>query len=162
MSRLPPWRIAPRREESRETDETAMQTPLLATDGPSLTPPGSNSFGGTYYKGPRVDGAEVTFKLYALSGRLELPRGASKDEVVKAMKGKVLGARGPCSPCCCAVMAVGCGWCRSDCTRVCASRAYRGHCLARSHPPVRNGGLLFTPRSAPPCTTGKATLAAKV
>ena len=50
---------------------------------------GATSFGGNYYRGPSKDGT-VTFKLYALSGRLELPRGASKEEVVKAMKGKVL------------------------------------------------------------------------
>ena len=36
-------------------------------------------------------GSTATVKLYALSGRLdELPRGASRDEVIKAMKGKVL------------------------------------------------------------------------
>ena len=64
-----------------------------ADSRPSLASSGSNSFGGMNYKGPKVDGAEITFKLYALSGRLELPRGASKDEIVKAMKGKVLGAR---------------------------------------------------------------------
>ena len=34
---------------------------------------------------------QLPAKLYALSGRLdELPRGASRDEVIKAMKGKVL------------------------------------------------------------------------
>jgi len=51
---------------------------------------GKTSFGSTYYKGPSKKGT-FTFKLYALSGRLEIPRGASKEEVVKAMKGKVLG-----------------------------------------------------------------------
>ena len=40
--------------------------------------------------GPSKTGATCTFKLYALSGRLELPRGASRDEVMKAMRGKVL------------------------------------------------------------------------
>lgn len=40
--------------------------------------------------GPSRDGS-IIFKLYALSGRLELPRGATKEEVVKAMKGKILG-----------------------------------------------------------------------
>jgi len=52
---------------------------------------GSNSFGATYYKGPKKSGSSLTFKLYALSGRLELQRGASRDDVIKAMKGKVLG-----------------------------------------------------------------------
>lgn len=51
---------------------------------------GATSFGGINYRGPDVDGATVMLKLYALSGRLELPRGATRDEVVKAMKGKVL------------------------------------------------------------------------
>jgi len=51
---------------------------------------GKTSFGSTYYQGPSERGT-LTFKLYALSGRLELPRGAAKDAVVKAMKGKVLG-----------------------------------------------------------------------
>uniref|UniRef100_A0A7S4C6H5 Uncharacterized protein n=1 Tax=Chrysotila carterae TaxID=13221 RepID=A0A7S4C6H5_CHRCT len=52
---------------------------------------GSTSFGSTYYRGPSKSGAVITFKLYALSSRLELPRGASKDDVVAALKGKVLG-----------------------------------------------------------------------
>jgi phosphatidylethanolamine-binding protein (PEBP) family uncharacterized protein len=52
---------------------------------------GKNSFGGTYYRGPSEEGMLATFKLYALSGRLDhLPRGASREEVIKAMKGKVL------------------------------------------------------------------------
>eukprot|EP00325_Prymnesiales_sp_UTEX-LB-985_P025934 CAMPEP_0174722864 /NCGR_PEP_ID=MMETSP1094-20130205/39490_1 /TAXON_ID=156173 /ORGANISM="Chrysochromulina brevifilum, Strain UTEX LB 985" /LENGTH=222 /DNA_ID=CAMNT_0015923807 /DNA_START=41 /DNA_END=709 /DNA_ORIENTATION=+ len=51
---------------------------------------GSNSFGGTYYKGPTKRGSTCTFKLYALSSRLELPRGASREEIIKAMKGKIL------------------------------------------------------------------------
>jgi len=51
---------------------------------------GSTSFGGTYYKGPSVSGSTCTFKLYALSKRLELPRGASREDVLKAMKGKIL------------------------------------------------------------------------
>ena len=51
---------------------------------------GSNSFGVTHYVGPSAEGATCTFKLYALSGRLELPRGATKEQVTKAMKGKVL------------------------------------------------------------------------
>ena len=51
---------------------------------------GATSFGGNYYRGPSKTGATCTFKLYALSGRLELPRGASRDEVMKAMRGKVL------------------------------------------------------------------------
>jgi phosphatidylethanolamine-binding protein (PEBP) family uncharacterized protein len=42
---------------------------------------GANSFGGTYYRGPTKKGATTSFKLYALSGRLELPKGSSKEEV---------------------------------------------------------------------------------
>lgn len=52
---------------------------------------GKNSYGGTYYRGPSEEGMLTTFKLYALSGRLDhLPRGASREQVIKAMKGKVL------------------------------------------------------------------------
>jgi phosphatidylethanolamine-binding protein (PEBP) family uncharacterized protein len=51
---------------------------------------GSTSFGGTYYRGPSKGGTTATLKLYALSGRIELPRGATREEVIKAMKGKVL------------------------------------------------------------------------
>ena len=51
---------------------------------------GATSFGGTYYRGPSERGSTCTAKLYALSGRLELPRGASRDDVIRAMKGKVL------------------------------------------------------------------------
>ena len=51
---------------------------------------GATSFGGTYYHGPSEEGVTCTLRLYALSGRLQLPRGASREEVVKAMKGKVL------------------------------------------------------------------------
>ncbi|EOD28481.1 hypothetical protein EMIHUDRAFT_64220 [Emiliania huxleyi CCMP1516] len=52
---------------------------------------GMTSFGSTYYQGPSADGSMCTFKLYALSTRLELPRGASREAVVAAMKGKILG-----------------------------------------------------------------------
>lgn len=52
---------------------------------------GKTSFGGTYYRGCSKKGTKCTFKLYALSGRLDhLPRGASKEDVLRAMKGKVL------------------------------------------------------------------------
>ena len=52
---------------------------------------GFNSFGVTHYVGPSAEGTTCTFKLYALSGRLDhLPRGATKEQVTKAMKGKVL------------------------------------------------------------------------
>lgn len=51
---------------------------------------GSTSFGGSYYRGPSKQGSKCTFKLYALSSRLELPRGATKEAVVGALKGKVL------------------------------------------------------------------------
>eukprot|EP00967_Tisochrysis_lutea_P129549 scaffold222883_cov33-Tisochrysis_lutea.AAC.3 len=54
---------------------------------------GTTSFGGTRYHGPSIDGTMCIFKLYALSTRLQLPSGASREEIMKAMKGKVLGAR---------------------------------------------------------------------
>ena len=52
---------------------------------------GTNSFGSTYYRGPTEKGSAMSFKLYALSGRLEIPKGSTKEVVVAAMKGKVLG-----------------------------------------------------------------------
>uniref|UniRef100_A0A7S3TWR6 YbhB/YbcL family Raf kinase inhibitor-like protein n=1 Tax=Strombidinopsis acuminata TaxID=141414 RepID=A0A7S3TWR6_9SPIT len=52
---------------------------------------GTTSFGGTRYHGPSIDGTMCIFKLYALSTRLQLPSGASREEIMKAMKGKVLG-----------------------------------------------------------------------
>jgi len=51
---------------------------------------GANSFGTMEYKGP-MNGGQVTFRLYALKGRLSLPPGARREEVQAAMKGKVLG-----------------------------------------------------------------------
>jgi len=52
---------------------------------------GKTSFGGTTYVGPQESGSSATFKLYALSSRLDhLPRGASREQVMEAMKGKVL------------------------------------------------------------------------
>ncbi|KAL1526916.1 hypothetical protein AB1Y20_015607 [Prymnesium parvum] len=62
----------------------------LSFDERNRAKEGKTSFGGTYYTGPTHDGS-ITFKLYALNGRLELPRGATKEEVVQAMKGKVVG-----------------------------------------------------------------------
>jgi hypothetical protein len=52
---------------------------------------GKNSFGDDgYYHGPR-EGTEITFRLYALNDRLDhLPRSASKEEVLKAMKGHII------------------------------------------------------------------------
>ncbi|KAG8459233.1 hypothetical protein KFE25_005744 [Diacronema lutheri] len=48
------------------------------------------STGRTGYHGPTGRGS-ISFKLYALNGRLGLPAGASKEDVLAAMKGKVLG-----------------------------------------------------------------------
>lgn len=51
---------------------------------------GATSFGSTHYSGPKQAGTTASFKLYALSKRLELPRGASKNDILSAMKGKIL------------------------------------------------------------------------
>ncbi len=51
---------------------------------------GTNSHGTHYYHGPSKRGTTCTFKLYALSARLELPRSSARDAIVAAMKGKVL------------------------------------------------------------------------
>ena len=89
----------------------------LSYDERNRAKEGSTSFGGTYYRGP-TDRSKLTFKLYALSTRLELPRAASKQvhprggegvagecgvvtrlqgkarrawqDIVKSLKGKVL------------------------------------------------------------------------
>jgi phosphatidylethanolamine-binding protein (PEBP) family uncharacterized protein len=42
-------------------------------------------------QGPVGRAGSVTFKLYALTARLGLGAGASREQVVAAMKGKVLG-----------------------------------------------------------------------
>ena len=49
----------------------------LSYDERNRAKEGSTSFGGTYYRGP-TGRSKLTFKLYALSTRLELPRAASK------------------------------------------------------------------------------------
>lgn len=51
---------------------------------------GKHSFDGTYYAGPKDAGVTCTFKLYALSSRLEIRIGATREEVQSAMKGKVI------------------------------------------------------------------------
>ena len=55
---------------------------------------GKNDFGDDGYGGPCPPGGNAhhyNFRLYALDGRLELDPGASKDEVLKAMEGRILG-----------------------------------------------------------------------
>ena len=55
---------------------------------------GKNDFGKTGYGGPSPPPGKphrYFFKLYALNGLLELKPGASKSEVLSAMKGRVLG-----------------------------------------------------------------------
>lgn len=54
---------------------------------------GRNDFGRTGYNGPKPPPGEphrYNFKLYALTERLELKPGATKEEVEHAMQGKVL------------------------------------------------------------------------
>ncbi len=56
---------------------------------------GKNDFGKIGYGGPDPPKGEphrYYFKLYALDTTLDLPAGASKDQVLAAMKGHVLGA----------------------------------------------------------------------
>ena len=54
---------------------------------------GKNDFGKFGYGGPCPPGGthRYFFKLYALDTALELPSGATKEEVLKAMEGHVLG-----------------------------------------------------------------------
>lgn len=42
------------------------------------------------HQGPS-DGGKLVFKLYAIKDRIELPKGATKRELLDSMKGKVLG-----------------------------------------------------------------------
>jgi phosphatidylethanolamine-binding protein (PEBP) family uncharacterized protein len=89
-----------RAKEGASAPTTAEQAwhPVCASAAPGSAahrPPcsGATSFGGTNYEGPSTDGAMCSFKLYALSTRLNLPAGASREAVMSAMKGKVLGER---------------------------------------------------------------------
>jgi Raf kinase inhibitor-like YbhB/YbcL family protein len=55
---------------------------------------GRNDFGRVGYGGPcppRGPAHRYFFKLYALNARLDLPAGATKADVERAMKGKILG-----------------------------------------------------------------------
>jgi len=55
---------------------------------------GRNDFGDSGYGGPCPPGGNphrYNFRLYALDGRLDLDPGASKDELLKAMEGRILG-----------------------------------------------------------------------
>lgn len=60
---------------------------------PSGTKVGTNSWGRSDYGGPCPPDREhrYDFKLFALDKTLDLPTGASKHDVLKAMKGHVLG-----------------------------------------------------------------------
>jgi Raf kinase inhibitor-like YbhB/YbcL family protein len=53
---------------------------------------GKNDFGNLGYGGPCPPGGthHYHFKLYALNARLDLPPGATKDELLRVMKGHVL------------------------------------------------------------------------
>ena len=88
MGAVDGW-VDPEIKAMQDMIHTAMD---LSFDDANRAKEGATSFGGLNYRGPtRKDGSELVMKLYALSGRLdELKRGASKEEVVKAMKGKVL------------------------------------------------------------------------
>ena len=72
-------------------EQSRLGRSIVITDAFCALELGANSFGKTYYVGPKERGSSLTFKLYALIGRLELPRAASREEAIRAMKGKVLG-----------------------------------------------------------------------
>jgi len=55
---------------------------------------GSNDFGDNGYGGPCPPGSNAhhyNFRLYALDGVLDLASGASKDDLLKAMEGRIVG-----------------------------------------------------------------------
>jgi len=64
-----------------------------ATELPSGGTHGKNSWGKLGYGGPCPPGGthRYFFRLYALSKLLDLPPGATKEQLLKAMKGHVLG-----------------------------------------------------------------------
>ena len=62
-------------------------------EGQSLEHEGINSFGVKGYRGPFPPSGKphrYYFRLYALNDQLELPEQASKQEVLKAMKGHII------------------------------------------------------------------------
>ena len=69
---------------------TVAAQPRRPSKGVGLSRAWARAASRRYYRGPSKKGSTASFKLYALSGRLEIAKGSSKDEVVKAMKGKVL------------------------------------------------------------------------
>jgi Raf kinase inhibitor-like YbhB/YbcL family protein len=66
-----------------------------AKSGPAIGIKGSNSFGGTGYAGPCPPSDNIThryiFTLYALDLEMDLPTGATREQLQKAMAGHVLG-----------------------------------------------------------------------
>jgi Raf kinase inhibitor-like YbhB/YbcL family protein len=61
---------------------------------PNGTVQGTNDFGKVGYGGPAPPPGKphrYYFKLYALDRRLDLPAGATKDQLLAAMKGHILG-----------------------------------------------------------------------
>jgi Raf kinase inhibitor-like YbhB/YbcL family protein len=66
-----------------------------AKGGPAVGIKGSNSFGGTGYAGPCPPSDGIThryiFTLYALDSAINLPSGATREHLEKAIKGHVLG-----------------------------------------------------------------------
>lgn len=63
-------------------------------EGASIGIMGQNDFGDTGYGGPMPPPGHGThhyhFKLFALDGRLDLPAGATRDDVLRAIEGHVL------------------------------------------------------------------------
>lgn len=82
------WVIFNLPPETRDLPEGQSPFELL----PGRVCQGTNDFGNSGYRGPKPppgNAHRYFFKLYALDGKLDLEPGASKDDLVKAMKGRI-------------------------------------------------------------------------
>jgi Raf kinase inhibitor-like YbhB/YbcL family protein len=77
--------------ETREVPEQA--TPPAGSQGPNYVVDGKNSWKRTGYGGPCPPGGthRYFFKLYALDTMLDLAAGATKEQLLQAMEGHILG-----------------------------------------------------------------------
>ena len=84
------WAIFNLPADSRELKEAVPGSDVLANGAKQ----GKNDFGNVGYGGPAPPPGKphrYFFKIYALDTVLDLPAGASKDEVLAALKGHVVG-----------------------------------------------------------------------
>jgi len=86
------WLIYNVRGQARALPEGVEKTDRPANGEGAVQ--GSNDFGDNAYGGPCPPGGNAhhyNFRLYALDGILDLDPGASKESLLKAMEGRILG-----------------------------------------------------------------------